>query len=264
MTFTDERAEDGVTRREFQLTVAGDVVPGVIWAPEGARGPRPLLMMGHGGGQHKKISTLASRARRYARAFGYAVAAIDAPGHGDRVAREETAKIAEAIGERMRSGQAWNPETMKAARDRAMQAVPEWRAALDLIRTFDFVGEGPVGYWGVSLGTMIGVPFVAAEPRITAAVLGLAGRLTDFDGAAGRISIPIQFVFQWDDEVATREAGLALFDAFGSKQKTMHINPGRHVEIPDFEREAWEAFFVRHLGTAEAPARLREAVAAAE
>jgi hypothetical protein len=31
----------------------------------------------------------------------------------------------------------------------------------------------------------------------------------------------------------------------------MHINPGAHVSIPYFEGEAWERFFVRHLGTAE-------------
>jgi dienelactone hydrolase len=264
MNFTDERAEDGVTRRQFDLTVAGERVPAVVWAPEGARGPRPLVLMGHGGGQHKKITTLATRAARYARKFGYAVGAIDAPGHGDRVAREETAKIAASIGERMRSGVAWTPETMKTARDRANQAVPEWHAALDALQGLDFVGKGPVGYWGVSLGTMIGVPFVASEPRITCAVLGLAGLLTDFEAAAGRINIPVQFVFQWDDEVATREAGIALFDAFGSAEKTMHINPGVHVAIPNFEAEAWESFFVRHLGVAadRASARTAEAVGA--
>jgi dienelactone hydrolase len=263
MTFTDERSEDGVTRREFSLSVNGERVPGVVWAPEGARGRRPLVLMGHGGGQHKKFTSLAQRATRYVKALGYAVAAIDAPGHGDRVAREETAKIAEGIQARLDGrGPAWTPETLATARNRALKAVPEWRAALDLIQTFDFVGaKGPVGYWGVSLGTMIGVPFVAEEPRITAAVLGLAGLRTDFESTAAKITCPVQFVFQWDDEVATREAGIALFDAFGSKEKTMHINPGGHVEIPVFEREAWEAFFVRHLGKADAPAKAREVAA---
>ena len=47
-----------------------------------------------------------------------------------------------------------------------------------------------------------------------------------------RITIPMEFTFQWDDAVAPREGGLALFDAFGSREKTMHINPGAHGAIP--------------------------------
>ena len=30
----------------------------------------------------------------------------------------------------------------------------------------------------------------------------------------------------------------------------MHINPGPHVGIPLFERDYYETFFVRHLGSA--------------
>jgi len=44
-----------------------------------------------------------------------------------------------------------------------------------------------------------------------------------------------------------RDQGLALFDAFGSNEKTMQINPGRHVEIPAHERDAWTGFWKRHL-----------------
>ena len=46
----------------------------------------------------------------------------------------------------------------------------------------------------------------------------------------------------------SREAGLALWDAFGSAEKTMHVNPGPHVGIPLFERDAAAAFYRRHLG----------------
>ena len=63
MEFTDVRSEDGVTRRSFTLSVAGEAVPAVIWAPEGASGPRPLVLMGHGGSQHKKTPGIRARAR---------------------------------------------------------------------------------------------------------------------------------------------------------------------------------------------------------
>ena len=254
--FTRERVVDGVTERLFTLSVAGESVPAVIWAPEGASGPRPLMIMGHGGSQHKKIGSLSARAKIYARKFGYATLAIDAPGHGDRISREEAGALARDVGARV-SGQVANPmddDRMRMMAQRSLLAVPEWIAALDAAQSFDFVGAGgPVGYWGVSMGTAIGVPFVAAEPRIRCAVFGLAGlrpAATAMAAGAAKITCPIEFVFQWEDPVAPRETGIALFDAFASTDKTMHINPGGHMGIPDFEGASWERFFVRHLGVA--------------
>ena len=253
--FTREKTAEGVSERLFDVAVAGERVPAVIWTPEGARGHRPLVLMGHGGSQHKKIGSLAARARTYARKFGYAVLAIDAPGHGDRISREEAARLAEEVGARVR-GEAAVPFTlMKTMTERAQRAVPERKAALDAVQGLEFVGKHQrIGYWGVSMGTAIGVPFVAAEPRIGCAVFGLAGLRSGndaFEEAAKAISIPVEFVFQWEDAVAPRESGMGLFNAFGSKEKTMHINPGAHVEIPNFEGASWERFFVRHLGTAD-------------
>ena len=135
--------------------------------------------------------------------------------------------------------------------ERTQRAVPEWQAALDAALALDFVrSAGPIGYWGVSMGTAIGVPFVAAEPRIKCAVFGLAGlrpNNPEFEAAANKITIPVQFVFQWEDAVAPREHGIGLFNAFGSREKTMHINPGGHMDIPNFEGDAWEAFYLRHI-----------------
>ncbi|HEY1632416.1 MAG TPA: hypothetical protein VGF56_13950 [Rhizomicrobium sp.] len=256
IAFTRERAIDGVTERLFDLTVAGERVPAVIWSPEGSAGPRPLILMGHGGSQHKKIGSLSARARIYARKLGYATLAIDAPGHGDRITREEAAKLAEEVGARVRGEAASGGfSLMKTMAERTARAVPEWQAALDAVQGLEFVGRhGRVGYWGVSMGTAIGVPFLAREPRVKCAVLGLAGLragMDAYEAAARAIAIPLEFVFQWQDAVASHEAGLALFDAFASTEKTMHINPGAHSDIPIFEGESWERFFARHLGTGD-------------
>jgi len=262
LKFTSERTENGVTERLFDLTVAGERVPAVIWSPQDAQGERPLILMGHGGSQHKRIGTIAARARSYAKRLGYATLAIDAPGHGDRISREQAEKLAKEVSERVRgmSGTAgMSSEMMKTMSERAQRAVPEWKAALDAAQSLDFVGaKGPVGYWGVSMGTAIGVPFVASEPRIKCAVFGLAGLrpgAAALEQAAKAITIPLEFVFQWEDAVAPRETGIALFNAFGSKEKTMHINPGGHVEIPNFEGASWQSFFARHLGMAKELAR---------
>lgn len=263
MEFTRERTLDGVTERLFELTVSGERVPAVVWTPEGAAGARPLVLMGHGGSQHKKIGSLATRARNFARKFGYATLAIDAPGHGDRISREEASRLSKEVGARVR-GEAGAPvrtsDMLRTMAERTAKAVPEWKAALDLTQTFPFVGKHErIGYWGVSMGTAIGVPFVASEPRIKCAVFGLAGLRPGAEAmasAAKGITIPVEFVFQWEDAVAPRETGIALFDAFASKEKTMHINPGGHLDIPNFEGTSWERFFVRHLGVAEEHAKL--------
>ncbi len=102
MEFTDVRSEDGVTRRSFTVSVAGESVPAVIWAPEGAAGPRPLVLMGHGGSQHKKTPGIRTRAVQYAQRHGYATLAIDAPGHGDRISRAEAATLMRDVGARVR------------------------------------------------------------------------------------------------------------------------------------------------------------------
>lgn len=100
----------------------------------------------------------------------------------------------------------------------------------------------------MSLGCGLGVPFVAAEPRVRAAVLGLGGALETAE-AAVRITIPVEFLMQWDDERVPRAQGLALFDALASAEKTLHANPGRHADrLPSFETDSALRFFARHLG----------------
>jgi pimeloyl-ACP methyl ester carboxylesterase len=255
MRFTSETTSNGVSERLFTL----DHIPGVLWSPAGAAGSRPLVLLGHGGGQHKKAPGLVARARRYVTACGFAVAAIDAPAHGDRPRTEQDERFVAGIRERMAAGEPVGPQIARYNAELAARAVPEWQATLGALQEVDCVGAGgPAGFWGVSLGSAIGVPLAAAEPRITAAVFGLAGRET-LAGAAARVTVPVEFLLQWDDELVPRESGLALFGAFASREKTLHANPGRHAGVPAFELESSERFFTRHLleggavGTAAEP-----------
>jgi dienelactone hydrolase len=251
LRFTSEKIVDGVVERMFAVEVEGESVPGVLWVAEGTRRPRPLVLMGHGGSQHKKTPGIRARGNGYAKELGYAVAAIDAPGHGDRISREAAMAYSREVGSRIREGRPLDSDALKAMAERTRQAVPEWRTTLDALQELDEIGAGAVGYWGVSMGTAIGVPFVASEPRIRCAIFGLAGLrpgASDFEQAARRISVPVQFAFQWDDEVAPRDHGIALFEAFASEEKSMHINPGGHLGIPRHEVASWQVFYQRHLG----------------
>ncbi|MGW4471425.1 dienelactone hydrolase family protein [Nonomuraea sp. NPDC004354] len=243
MRFTSETSADGVREQLFTL----GQVPGVLWTPEGATGTRPLILMGHGGGRHKKAPEIVARARRLVAACGFAVAAVDVPGHGDRPKDEEYDRIATENQARVVAGEELAPLIAGFQALVARQTVPEWRAVLTAVQELEHVGAGPAGYWGVSLGCGLGVPFVAAEPRVRAAVLGLGGALASAEAAA-RITVPVEFLVQWDDERVPRAQSLALFDALGSTEKTLHANPGRHGEIPAFELDSTLRFFARHLG----------------
>src|SRR5918997_2002388 len=90
MRLISETSSTGVCEQLFTL---GEI-PGVLWTPEGARGTRPLVLMGHGGGQHKKAPGIVSRARRFVAECDFAVVAVDVPGHGDRPVDEEYNRIA--------------------------------------------------------------------------------------------------------------------------------------------------------------------------
>src|SRR5450631_1250519 len=86
--FTSTTTSDGIAERTFTL---GEI-SGVLWSPESATDGAPLLLMGHGGGLHQYAPGLVSGARRAVAGDGsgdgsgdgFTVAAIDAPGHGDR------------------------------------------------------------------------------------------------------------------------------------------------------------------------------------
>jgi dienelactone hydrolase len=244
MRITSQTSSGGVCEQLFTL---GEV-PGVLWTPDGATGTRPLILMGHGGGEHKKAPAITSRALRFVTEGGFAVVAADVPNHGDRPVHEEYQQIAEGMQARVDAG-----EDLAAllADFQALVArqttVPEWRSVLDAVQELGHVGAGPVGYWGVSLGFGVGVPFFPGETRVRAAVLGLGGARI-FAETAARITVPVQFLVQWDDERWPRDQSLAVFDAFASAEKTLHANPGGHGDLPAFETDSSLLFFSRHLG----------------
>jgi dienelactone hydrolase len=216
MRFTSQASSDGVFEQLFLL---GDI-PGVLWTPEGADGTRPLIVMGHGGGQHKKAPSIVDRARRFVAECGFAVVAVDAPSHGDRPEHEEFTRIATEHQARFDAGEELASLIASFQALVARQIVPEWQAVLDAVQKLSHVGPGPVGYWGVSLGCGIGVPFVAAEPRVRAAVLGLGGAEASAETAA-RITVPVEFLVQWDDERVPRTQSLTLFDALASSRRAL-------------------------------------------
>jgi len=259
MDIISESNEKGVIERRFDLSVEGETVPGIIWTPEHTAGPVPLVLIGHGGTQHKRVPNVLGLARRFVRHAGYAAVAIDAPGHGERVTDEAAAiQVRRAIERRIAAGPGEDvveisPEQARQWVERTTRGVQEWKQTIDALEAEEGLVDGRIGYWGLSMGTAIGLPFVASEPRVKAAVLGLAGLsvrpgAAAFEQAARSLTVPVLFVFQWDDQLMSRQSGLDLFDAIGSSDKAMHIHPGGHIDVPLYERDAYEAFFDRTMG----------------
>ncbi|NBE50941.1 alpha/beta hydrolase [Streptomyces boluensis] len=243
--FTTESSSDGMLERGFSL---GEV-PGVLWSPATGAERAPLVLMGHGGGAHKRHPAMTGRARLLT-GSGFHVAVLDAPGHGDRPRSALDERDIAALREAQAAGEPEAPVVVPYNARLAELAVPEYRATLDALQELPEIGAGgPVGYVGVAMGTAIGVPLVAAEPRIMAAVFG--GMWPDaLIEKAQQITVPVEFAMQWDSERIPREGALALFDAFASKEKSLHANAGEHADFRLIEADSATRFLTRHLGSA--------------
>lgn len=231
----------------FTLDVDGRRVPGVVFWPRAAGRRVPLILAQHGGSSHKLGQEILDWAALFTDGHGIALAALDGPVHGarraggaDGASREQTRADFFAVWEAPGSG--------------IDAMIADWRATLDHLCADARIDTGAIGWLGVSMGTAYGLPLVAAEPRIRAAVLGMWGlsfpnsaRLA-VDAAA--IRQPVLFQQKWGDELFTREGQLQLFDALGGNDKWLCTYPGGHVRVEGRQLRDLETFLLEHLGAA--------------
>lgn len=232
-----------VIEREFSVDCHGRNVPGVLWQPSKHSGVRPLILMGHGGSGHKRNARMVMLGQMFALEYGWCAAAIDGPVHGSR------GPVSDAGDPAYR--QMWSRA------DAVQCMIEDWQATLDALCTLDTVNADRIGYWGVSMGTMFGLPFVASDDRVRVAVLGKAGMSGSsvqrsgidkhFKQFATQLHIPVMFTMQWDDERFERAGQLDLFDRLASKDKRLHAYPGLHVDNGPEAFSAQAAFLNRYL-----------------
>jgi len=221
-----EATVEGVAERAFTVDQDGEAVSCVFWRPESSSGPAPLVLMGHGGGGHKRNERMVHLGRMFAGVYGWNAVSMDGLAHGDR------GPVTDATDPAYR--EMWGRENP------VQDMIDDWVAVLDAAMAYDLVDPARIGYWGVSMGTMFGLPFVASEPRVKAAVLGKAGFTGSsvdrsgvapyFERYAPQISQPLLFSIQWDDERFERDGQLDLYDRLGSADKRLHAYPGLHVD----------------------------------
>ena len=173
---------------------------------------------------------LGLRACALVRHQGYAAVALDAPARGERITDKGAARARRpAESGRVDQGAGAGLPVVIDGDQRAGFAarmathVGELIALVDDLARTGFIDDG-LGYLRGVDGSGIGLRFVAAEPRVKAAVLGLAGvgvgmGGAEFERAARSLRVPILFLLQSDDELIAHEAGLGLFDAIGSTDR---------------------------------------------
>jgi len=239
MHFTSEQPFDGGgLERDFTL----DGVPGTLWTPAGP--PAALVLLGHPGGLAAMHPRLQGRAGRCT-ADGFAAATLELPGRGDRPRSPDAERARADLQRAVRAGEPVDEVVERLVLPLVEQAVPEWRSALDALLSLPEI-RGPVGFSGGVLA--VGVRLAVVEPRLAAVGL-FAGSFvprSTFDEAR-RVTIPVHVLLQWDDEGSDRQQALDLFDALGSREKTLQANVGGHTGVPSFAADDAARFFARHL-----------------
>lgn len=239
----DPIIEGGVAEHEFTVMGERDIITGVMWSPPEIPVGSPLVLIGHGGGGHKKAATVVPNGRGFVLEHGITAVCIDAPGHGERGG---------ALGRTPEYYALWSN-----AEEMTDHATSDWQRVLSALLARGSFDPERVGWSGMSMGSMVGVPYLAAEPRIRAAAIGLCGTSGDTPGrgtigqvlihTAPRVTVPLIFMLQWDDERFMREGAFHLFELLGSRDKRLVAHLGAHGEMPPEGRTQARAFLAERL-----------------
>lgn len=240
------QSAQGMVTREFFVEAEGRRVPAVVWTPEGPKTRRPLVLMGHGGSQHKTDAGMVELAGRFVRNHGFAAAAIDGPIQGARRSDGLSGLQVQAEFRAM-----WE----NGHRIDAM--VADWRAAIDALVALEEVNPEAIAWYGVSMGTAYGLPLAAADSRIKFALLGMWG--TNFVNSqrlaeeAPKVRCPVLFQMKWNDQFFTREGQIDLFDRIGSEEKWLKAYMGAHVPVAGEQLADVEHFLATKLNALVRP-----------
>lgn len=227
--------------REFRIRREGKRdITGALWLPDSPVDGKTLVCCGHGASGNRYQAPISQLAERFVSAE-LPVLSLDGPVHGLR-----------QIGDGGRT--AFFPEYQ---RDNSLiDMTDDWTCAIEQIQNEFSVSK--LAYFGLSMGSLFGLPLVASRTDVTVVVLGLMGVAANFPHgdtllkAATKIDCPILFLMQLEDELFDRQGYLKVFDAFASKDKRLHANPGLHPEVPAEEIDCTFDFLLAHInGTQE-------------
>ena len=228
-----ERAYGGLREVRFLL----HETPGRLWLPDGEEGPFPLVLIQHPGMGSKDDAIVSGPARAWATTHRWACLGLDAPGHGERAVADPFAALQD-------------PEQAAAM---AAQFAGEVHDAIDALAERYPVDTGRLGYYGYSLGAMLGIPAVAGDGRFRAAVFAAAGTGPLSGPAEGPGShlpalanVAVRVIAKERDEVVAPEATVELYGAVPGEKDLVTL-PGGHFAIDDDVVGAAEEWLVGQL-----------------
>jgi cephalosporin-C deacetylase-like acetyl esterase len=133
-------------------------VPALLFVPRQAKTPMPVVVLQHGlGGKKEDMLTDVMKAALVK--LGYAGFAIDAALHGERKA----------------AGQAVSTAFFSADKAPIYQTVADLRRAVDYLESVPEVDAKRIGFYGVSMGGILGALVTGLDTRFRAPVLVVAG-----------------------------------------------------------------------------------------
>lgn len=227
--------------RDFFLRHDGREVPGALWLPPDDN-PSALILVGHGGSRHKREKGNLLFVAEAVERNGVAVAAIDGPLHGAR--RDD--RLSDPVTIQREFLDLW-----ETPGNGIVEMVADWQASIDaLVEVFELKGA-PVGYFGLSMGTAYGLPLVASDQRIGAAVLGMWGSNHPNSSVlldkAVNIKCPVLFMHKSEDNFFSLGGALEIYNALPGCDKRFLMNEGPHAPPVQEQISAALGFFADRL-----------------
>ncbi len=232
---------DGIHCHTYRIA-AERSIPVAVLSPEKSGGPVPAVLIQHGGGGHKLAIEVQDLAERVVRELGWCVVAIDGPVHGERrsAPQDERPVVQREFLDLWQRGGT-----------HVTDMVADWTATIEALANVPALRQDALFWVGVSMGTAYGLPLLAIERRIQAAVLGMWGlsypRSEVLAAAAAHVTCPVLFQQKWDDDIFDRAGQLDLFDAVGSADKRLAVYPGKHVRVAGEQMDDTVRFLRRRL-----------------
>jgi len=212
-------------------------VTALLTLPKKAEQPLPTIILMHGLGDRKTVDYIEA-GNQYLLDAGYAVLRLDISNHGDRFKYDYDFDF--TAGYRY-----WTRELIT-------QTVFDLRRAVDFIQSREELDPLRIGYYGISLGGVIGTIFCSVEERVEVPVIVLAGGnlnlmfgknalsgdtrdylsiIDPINYVAGIAPRPLLMINAENDDIIPPITSKLLFKA-AKKPKEIIWHPCRHHTLP--------------------------------